>query len=480
MCPSCGESYANYPAGGTCPKCASLIPAPPGRAAKGIDEEIARLDGAPKVCPTCGKPLPAGRKTCPECSRVEPARERRHVSGWVSLLIVVLFIGISVPATVIMTKRWAHNEHQQWVQDDLKNARAAAQAGNFSDALLLLDQAQKKLSWFEDGDLTSQDLSTQIAGERNSLRQVVGQKVREMLRKGEEVEADAFYRNEGIGSLDNDSSLSKLIARALETRKTVLGYRATLKQSQKCYQEGQFTEALRDLTVLRNQVDDPFRAKSDIPPDLRTTVDALHTAWVQEALDKGMKLLDEGKLGQASAWLETTKGFLPSGDTVTRRRIDDTLSAIADGRVLGVVMTLGGVRVVKTEEARAQLLDQLTHKLSDEGLLPLTLSSRNDPKVGEVARVLLVDYREEKSGGFTSSETREKANGTRITCALKLVTTKDNKTLWQAPGAVTAQTGTVGGLHAGEFNDANLRLDAIRRFYIELDTVRIPSRDYAP
>ncbi len=479
MCPSCGETYGNYPAGGKCAKCGGSLPAPAGRSAKGIDEEIARLDGPAKVCPTCGKTLPAGRRTCPECTRVEPVRERRHVAGWVSLLIVVVFAAVAGTGTVLYMKKWAHKEHQHWVEDDIQKAQASAQAGKFGDALITLDQAQKQLSWFEEEDLTRADLASQIERERNALRQKVDMKVRELLKQGEELEAESFYNNEGLAALDVDSSLRELIKRALDGRKTVLGYRTALKQAQKSYEEGQFTEALRQITTLRTQVSDPYRTRGEGMAEIRTTVEGLHTAWVKEALDKGMKLLAEGKLAQASAWLEMTKEFVWSTDIATRRRIEETVSAIADGRVTGMVVQLGAVRVVKPEDARADLVKQLTQKLSDEGFLPLVLASRTEAKAAEIARVLVVDYREERSGSFTS-ETGEKANGTRVTCSLKLVSAKDNKTLWQGPGAITAQTGVVGGLRTGEFNDANLRLDALRRFYIELDTVRIPSRDSMP
>jgi len=468
MCPHCGESFAARPADGKCTKCGGAIPAAGAKAPTGIDEELARLAGKQGAS---AKSAAAVQTTHVQAER--PAKKR--LPAWVKLTAVLVFALVAGIATMSYMKRWRHDQLVESVRNELQSAKLAAAEDRVRDAVQSLESARERVSkWFDASDPDRGVLLSEVETAQDSLREELKKKLQEMIKQDKIADAQRFFETE-IKSIDHDGSLREVVDNALKDRTVLREFRKTLRDAQKFHEEGNFAQALAAISDLRRRVGDPIRARGEAMAELRTTVEKLQKQWVEEAYSKGMAQVQQGKLDEAEEWLKLGKKYVWSGDVGLRRKLQETLYHVAEKRVVGVVVNINQVRVVQADAVRSELVRRLQRKLRDEGFVILALSAVGDPKGAQLARAVMVDYKEEPSREFVSQNGLEKAMGTRITCNMKVVATKGGKVLWEdsSAGAQTSLKG--GGLGEGGFNDATLRLQAFNTFTRAFDGVRIPS-----
>jgi len=477
MCPGCGRTYPQYPVGGKCPDCGAAFSAPPGQPPRDIDAEIARLSGTTRSCPTCGRPLSSGSTACSFCQVEAEPVVRRGLPAWVKLLIVLAFAAVAGTVTTVYALRWAHERRVKWVRADLAEATTAAAANRVGDAVRALEAAREQLQWFKDTDPVRGVLYAEIQRASDRLRTDLEEKLGEMIKQGLVVEAQALYESE-IKPIDTGGVLKDVIDKALASRNTMRDFQKMFKTAGELHEDGSFAEALKEISALRTKVEDPLKARGPAMVELRTTVEKLQSDWVNEAYTKGMELIDDGKLVEAANWFKMGRKYVWSNEVSLRRRLQEALYHIDESRVIGAVLNVTEVRVVTADEVRKELDKNLRRKLADEGFLTLAMQSAADPKAAELKRIIVVDYKEEKSQEFTSEDMLQKAMGTRIVCQLKVLSAKGGDPLWTQD--ITKQTGTKGGLGRGAFNDATLRLHAVTTFWQAFDGVRIPTRHLLP
>ncbi len=473
MCPGCGESFGDYPAGGKCAKCGASIPAPGAKTGKGIDDELARLGGPAKTCATCGKPIPPGKKSCPNCRVAETSHEHRGMPAWLTLLLVLLFAGVATTVTVYYTKQWGHRKHVDKVKEYIADGRKAAKDLKYNEARILLNSAGEQLKeYFDDDDLDRADLAAEVEQVRKAARQSADDKISEMIQKGDELEAERFYEQE-VKEIDGNGHgpIHDRVVRALETRTTMLHFRTAFEDAKKLHADGKLPEALKGIFDLRNEL---ANTKGENIVAMRTQVEAVQKTWVLEAYDAGMKSLDGGKVAEARGFFDLAKQYVSPNDGTLRRKIEDTCSNVAENRVMGLVINVKSVRLAKAEEVKAEIAAHLRKKLDEEGVLSVVLTDRNDARGAELSRLLVADYDEQRGGVFTLP-TRGRVTGTKISCTVKVISTKDGRAVWQEKDPVVGETPKTGV--PGDSTDATLRADASRRFFISLDAVRVPGRD---
>ena len=477
MCPGCGRTFPESPAGGKCPDCGATVATPGGNPSQDIDAEIARLSGTTRSCPTCGKPLPTGSSVCSFCQAEPEQVVRQGLPAWVKLLIILGFALVAGTITVVYAQRWGRERRINWVRDDLAEAKSAFTASRVGDAVRAIGSARRQLEWFQDTDPIRGVLYAEVQRASDSLRVDLEQKLQDMIKQGLVAEAETLYESE-IRPIDPGGSLKQVIDKAMANRNAMRDYQKMLKTAREFHKEGSFAEALKEVSALRTKVEDPLKARTPAMADIRATVEKLQTSWVNEAHDKGMELIKNGKLAEASNWFKMGRKYVWSNEVALRRRLQEALYHIDEKRVAGAFVNVTQVRVVSVDEVRTELEKRLGKKLADEGFLTLSLKSTADAKATELQRIVVVDYKEEASREFTSEDMLKKATGTRIVCQIKVMSTKGGEPLWQV--TITKQTGAKGGLGRGGFNDATLRLHAVRTFWQAFDGVRIPGRHLLP
>jgi tetratricopeptide (TPR) repeat protein/RNA polymerase subunit RPABC4/transcription elongation factor Spt4 len=467
------------PEGGKCSKCGAQIPPPARSEPKSIDEELQRLSEKRETCPTCGKLLPVGSRLCPSCRAPEPEVPTRHGPPvWISLLIVVAFAAIVGGIVYHYTVQWGHDQHVEQVKAELESARQAAAADKVREAVLSLESARKRLEWFDPEDPDREMLLSEIDRAGKELRVTLAEKLKQMIKRDEVGDAQKFYETE-IKSIDTDGSLLAVVNKAIADNTALQEFRKSLKLARKLHEDGSLGDALKEISTLRTKVQDPLKARAlEAMAELRTIVDDLQSQWVKEAFDKGQALLDNGKFTEAAPWFEMARQYVWSSEVTLKRKVQDVLYLLSEKRVVGVVINLGPVRVVAPETVRAEIMSHLGRKLGDEGFLMLVIAGPGDPKAKQLARMVTVNYKEEKGRDFTSETGPEKAAGTRITCDLKVTPVSDSQVLWQ--DRVVAETGAIGGVGRGAFNDAALRDNAVAAFWRAFDAVRIPNANLLP
>ncbi|KPJ53237.1 MAG: hypothetical protein AMS16_05480 [Planctomycetes bacterium DG_58] len=475
MCPSCGRTLPDYPAGGKCPNCGATIPTPAGQPPQDIDAEISRLTETGKTCPTCGRALPAGSAVCPFCHVEAEPVVRRGIPAWVKLLIVLGFAIVATTVTVVYMRRWGHEQHVSGVKDDLAKAKKASAAKRFGDAVRFLQAARRQLEWFEEIDPDRGTLLAEISRTHDSLRTTGEETIQDLIKRGLVTEAKTLY--DEIKAIDEDKSLEDVISKAVANREIMREFQKARRDAEKLHEDGALAEALKQISLLRNKVEDPLKAKGPAMAELRSTVGKLQSAWVTEAYDKGNEFIHQGKLSEAAKWFKLSEIHVWSNEVGLRRRIKEAIYHISDNRVVGVFLNVTKVRVVKVEDVRSELQKRLEKKLDDEGFLTLILKGTGDPAANELHRMVVVNYKEEQSREFTSSDMLEKAMGTKITCELKVLPTKGGEPLWKQ--MLTKQT-TGGGAVQGGINEANLRLNALRAFWRALEGTHIPPAHLLP
>jgi RNA polymerase subunit RPABC4/transcription elongation factor Spt4 len=479
ICPGCGQSLPAYPDGGICPKCATRILPPAKAEPKGIDEEIQRLSETRETCSTCGKLLPAGSKLCPSCRAAEPHIPSRHgLPVWASLLIVVAFAAIAGGIVYYYTLQWGHDQHVAQVKAELESARQAAASDKVREAVLSLESARKRLEWFDAADPDRDTLLSDIERAGKDLRVTLAEKLKAMIKRDEVADAQRFYDVE-IKSIDSDGSLRDLLTKAIADNAALQDFRKSLKLAQKLHADGSFTDALKEISALRTRVQDPIRARAlEAMAELRSTVEELQSKWVKEAFDKGQALLDNGMFTEAGPSFELARQYVSSSDVTLKRKVQDAIYLLSERRVVGVVISLGPVRVVTPETVRAEIMTHLGRKLSDEGILMLVIAGSADPKAAQLDRVVTVNYKEDKGREFASETGSEKATGTRISCDLKITPVAGGNALWQ--DHVAAETGAIGGVGKAAFNDSALRDNASAAFWRAFDALSIPNASLLP
>jgi len=479
LCPGCGESFAVYPNGGKCSKCGAAIPPPVRSGSGGIEEELQRLSEKRETCPTCGKALPPGSRLCPSCRAPEPVAHVRHGPPvWLSLLIVVAFAAIAGGFVYHYMVQWGHDQHVAQVRAELESAQQAAKADKVREAVLSIESARNRLDWFDPNDSDRETLLLEIEHAGTNLRLTLAEKLKQMIKRDEVSDAQRFYDVE-IKAIDTDQSLLAVVNKAIADNTALQDFRKSLKLAQKLHDEGKLDAALREISALRTKVQDPIKARAiEAMAELRTTVEGLQTNWVKEAFARGQALLDNGQFAEATPWFELARQTVWTSEVTLKRKVTDVLYLLGEKRVIGVAINLGEVRVVTPEAVRTEITTHLGKKLSDEGFLMLGLSGPRDPKASQLSRLVTVTYKEEKTREFMSETGTGKAVGTRISCDLKVTPLSDSQVLWQEH--VTAETGAIGGIGKGVFNDAALRENAAGTFWREFDAVRIPNSNLLP
>jgi len=277
MCPSCGESCADYPADGRCPKCGGAIPAP------------AKTPAPP--------PVSAG---------FEVQRPKRGIPPWAKLVGVLVFAIVATTTAVILAKNWGHKKRVGWVNDGIAECRRLVAKGNIGDAIKELEGAKTNAKKFDENDSVRAELLAKIDTETRNLRENVKKTLEKLVGQGDLAEAQTLY-DSGVEAIDKLGTLLSIIEKGKADRKAMRGFEKSLSTAKVREQDGDHVGALERISELRKELESAGAYSIEDAAVLRAQVGELQAKWVDDARKRADKFLDEGNVEKAKEWFKTAR-----------------------------------------------------------------------------------------------------------------------------------------------------------------------------